>query len=88
MQNALCHLILLDFVLLDLVGRLIECGSKTLATWRLRGDKIAVLKILNEYENIDKNIILSVKKDGRARGHAVTLVEGQYRLDIKKNSFS
>ena len=33
-----------------------ECGLTTLETRRLRGDQIEVFKILNWYENIDRNI--------------------------------
>ena len=44
--------------------------------------------ILNGYENIDRNIFFSLKKDGRTRGHEVTLVKDQCRLDIRKYSFS
>ena len=36
--------------------RLRECGLTTLETRRLRGDQIEVFKILNGYENIDRNI--------------------------------
>ena len=35
-----------------------ECGLTTLETRILRGDQIEVYKILNGYENIDKNIYL------------------------------
>ena len=34
------------------------------------------------------NIFVSLKKDRRTRGHQVTLVKDQCRLDIKKYSFS
>ena len=36
--------------------RLKECGLPTLETRWLRGDQIEVFKILNGYENIDRNI--------------------------------
>ena len=52
--------------------RLKECGLTTLETRRLR-EQIEVFKILNGYENIDRNI---------------TLAKKQCRLDIKKKSFS
>ena len=35
--------------------RLKECRLTTLETRRLRGDQIEVFKILNDYENVDKN---------------------------------
>ena len=68
-------------VLLLLIGqwrkwwRLKECGLTTLETRRLRGDQIEVFKILNGYENIDRNVFFSLKKDSRTRGHEVKLVK-------------
>ncbi|KAK2149754.1 hypothetical protein NP493_2924g00000 [Ridgeia piscesae] len=47
-----------------------------------------VFKILNGYENIDRNIVFTVKERERARGHGVTLAKKQCRLDIRKFSFS
>ena len=67
--------------------RLKECGLTTLQTRRLR-DQIEVFKILNGYENIDRNMFFSLKKDSRTRGHEVKLVKDQCRLDIRKHSFS
>ena len=67
---------------------LTECGLTTLETRRLRGDQIDVFKILNGYENIDRNMLFSLKKDSRTRGHEVKLVKDQCRLDIRKYSFS
>ena len=55
---------------------------------RLIGDQIEVLKILNGYENIDKNMFSSLKKDSRTRGHEAKLVKDQCRLDIRKYLFS
>ena len=68
--------------------RLKECGLTTLETRWLRGDQIEVFKILNGYEDIDRNIFFSLKKGNRARGHEVTLVNNQCILDIRKYSFS
>ena len=46
--------------------RLNECGLTTLETRRWRGDQIEVFKILNGYENIDRNICCSrsMKREG------------------------
>ena len=67
--------------------RLKECGLTTLETRRLR-DQIEVFKIYNGYENIDRNMFFSFKKDSRTRGHEVKLVKDQCRSDIRKYSFS
>ena len=66
--------------------RLKECGLTTLETRRLRGDQIEVFKILNGYENIDRNIFFTVKEERRTRGHGVTFAKKQCRLDIRKFS--
>ena len=71
--------------------RLIKCGLTTLETRKLRGDQIEVFKILNEYENIDRNIFFTVKEEKGTRltrGHGVTLAKKQGRLDIRTFSFS
>ena len=68
--------------------RIKECGLTTLETRRLRGDQIEVFKILNGYENIDRNICFTVKEERRTRGHGVTLAKKQCRLDIRQFSFS
>ena len=47
-----------------------------------------MFKILNGCENIDRNIVFSVKEKRRTRGHGVTLAKKQCRLDIRKFSFS
>ena len=65
-----------------------ECGLTTLETRSLRGYQIKVFKILNGYENIDRNMFFSLKKDSRIRGHVVKLVKDQSILDIRKYSFS
>ena len=61
-----------------------ERGLTTLETRSLRGDQIGVLKILNGYENIDRNILFTVKEERRTRGHGVSLAKKQCRLDIRK----
>ena len=66
--------------------RLKECGLTTLETRRLRGEQIEVIKMLNGYENIERNKTLN--KDSRTREHDVSLVKDQCRLDIRKYSFS
>jgi len=68
--------------------RLKECRLTTLETRRLRGDQIEVFKILNGFENVDRNTFFSIKKDSRTRGHEVALVKDQCRLDVRKYSFS
>ena len=65
-----------------------ECGLTTLETRRLRGDQIGVFKILNGYQDIDRNMFFSLKKDSRTRGHELTLVKDQCRIYIRKHSFS
>ena len=67
--------------------RLTECGLTTLETRRLRGDQIENFKILNGYENIDRNMFFSLKKNSRTRGHEVKLVKDHCRLDIRKYPF-
>ena len=68
--------------------RLKECVLTTLETRRLRGDQIEVLKILNGYENIDRNTVFSVKEERRTRGHGDILAKKQCRLDVRKFSLS
>ena len=63
--------------------RLKECGLTALETRTLRGDQIEVFKILNGYENIDRNIFFPIKEERRTRGHGVTLAKKQRRLDIR-----
>ena len=47
-----------------------------------------MFKILNGYENIDRNIVFTVKEERTTRGHVVTLAKKPCRLDIRKFSFS
>ena len=61
---------------------------RQLETRRLRVDQTEVFKILNEYENIDRNMFFSFKKENWTKVHEVKLVKDQCRLDIRKYSFS
>ena len=47
-----------------------------------------MLKILNGYELIDRDIYFSIKEERLTRGHGVTLAKKQCRLDIRNCSFS
>ena len=69
-------------------SRLLQCGFTTLETRRLRGDQIGVLKILNVYEDVDRNMFFKLKEGSRTRGHKAALVKEQCRLDMRKYSFS
>ena len=63
---------------------LLECGLTTLETRTLRGDQIEVFKIVNGYEDIDRNMMFFKLKEGsRTRGHKAALVKEQCRLDEK-----
>ena len=55
---------------------------------KIKGDQIEVFKILNGYENIDYNRFFEIKESKISRGHHVTLVKKQSRLDDRKFSFS
>ena len=69
-------------------SRLLQCGLTTLKTMRLRGDQIEVFKIVNGYEDVDRNMFFKLKEGSRTRGHKAALVKEQCRLDMKNYSFS
>ena len=52
------------------------------------GGQIEVFKILNGYENIDFTILFKTKEMKITRGHNLTLVKKQSRLNVRKYSFS
>ena len=66
----------------------LQCGLTTLETRRLRGDQIEVFKIVNCYEDVDRNMFVKFKEGSRTRGHEAALVKEQCRLDMRKYSFS
>ena len=65
-----------------------QCGLTTLKTRRLRGDQIEVFKIVNGYEDVDRNMFFKLKEGSRTRGHKAALVKEHCRLDMRKYSFS
>ena len=68
-------------------SRLLQCGLTTLETRRLRGDQIEVFKIVNGYEDVDRNMFFKFKEGSRTRGNKEALVK-ECRLDMRKYSFS
>ena len=48
---------------------------------RLRGDQIEVFKIVNGYEDVDRNMFFKLK-GSRTRGHKAVSVKEQCRLDM------
>ena len=48
-------------------SRLLECSLTTLEPRRLRGDQIEVLKIVNGYEDVDRNLFFKLKEGNRTR---------------------
>ena len=69
-------------------GHLLQCGWTTLETRRLRGDQIEVFKIVNGYEDVDRNMFFKLKEGSRTKRHKAALVKEQCRLDTRKYSFS
>ena len=77
-------------------SRLLQCDLTTLETRRLRRpkeryprrDQIEVFKIVNGYEDVDRNMFFKLKEGSRTRGHKAALVKEQCRLDLRKYSFS
>ena len=46
-------------------SRLFQCDLTTLDTMRLRGDQIEVFKIVNGYEDVDRNMFFKLKECSR-----------------------
>ena len=49
-------------------SRLLQCGLTTLETRRL-------FKIVNGYEDVDRNMFFKLKEGSRTRGHKAALVK-------------
>jgi len=67
--------------------RLSKLGLTTLETRRLRGDIIEVFKIFKGFENVSYNTYFTLSQSG-LRGHSFKLYKPNFRLDIRKFSFS
>ena len=64
------------------------CCGEVYSSRRLRGDQIEVFKIVNSYEDVDRNMFFKLKEGSRTRGHKAALVKEECRLDMRKYSFS
>ena len=53
-----------------------------------QANQIEVFKIVNGYEDVDRNVFFKLKEGSRTRGHKAALVKEQCRLDMRKYSFS
>ena len=47
-----------------------------------------MFKIVNGYEDVDRNMFFKLKEGSRTGGHKPALVKEQCRLDMRKYSFS
>ena len=47
-----------------------------------------MFKIVNGYEDVDRNMFFKHKEGSRTRGHKGALVKEQCRLDMRKYSFT
>ena len=47
-----------------------------------------MLKIVNGYEDIDRNMFFKLKENSKTRGHKAALVKEQCMLNMRKYSFS
>ena len=47
-----------------------------------------MFKIVNGYEDVDRNMFFKFKEGSRTREHKAALVKEQCRLDMRKYSFS
>ena len=67
---------------------LLQFGLTTQETKRLGGDQIEVFKIVNVYEDVDRNTFFKLKEGSRTKADKAALVKEQCRLDMRKYSFS
>ncbi|MES9884550.1 MAG: reverse transcriptase family protein [Sedimenticola sp.] len=68
--------------------RLKSLGIPSLQYRRVRADMVEVYKILTGIDKADKTQLFILNRDTRTRGHSLKLCKKQFRLDIRKHSFS
>ena len=61
-------------------SRLLQCGLTTLETRRLRGDQIEVFKLVNGYEDVDRNMSFKLNESSRTNGHKEATVYFSQRV--------
>ena len=54
----------------------------TLETRRLRGEQIEVFKIVNGYEDVDRNIFFKLKEGSRTRGHKTLSIMSESQVSL------
>ena len=64
-----------EFRDLSYESRLLQCGLTTLQTRRLREDQIEVFKMVNGFDDVDRNMFFKLKESSRTRGHKAALVK-------------
>lgn len=67
--------------------RLIELGLPSLQYRRARADMVETYKIINDIDIVNKERITPTIQT-RTRGHHHKIYKRQFRLDVRKNSFS
>ena len=65
-------------------SRLLQCGLTTPETRRLRGDQIEVFRIVNGYEDVDRNVFFKLNEGSKTRRLKAALVKEQCSLDMRK----
>ena len=65
-----------------------ELGLPSLQYRKSRADLIEVFKILNGIDKCDKDQLFRMQTNQRTRGHTQNLFKRQFRLDLRKYSFS
>ena len=68
--------------------RLRFLGLPTLIYRRTRNDMIQVFKIMNNINNVDKDLFFTINSQSTTRGHSLKICKKQNRLNIRAHAFS